>query len=98
MHPDDVADVLNEHPAIREAAVVGVPDDRLGAVPAAALILKEGASAPPLDELEAFLRQRLVAYQIPVHFRFVDDFPRTPSMKPSAPGMRALFATIPVAT
>lgn len=91
VHPDEVAEVLGEHPAVREAAVVGVADERLGAVPAAAIILKEGASAPGDDELKAWLKQRLVAYQVPVHFRFVADFPRTPSMKPSAPGLRALF-------
>jgi acyl-coenzyme A synthetase/AMP-(fatty) acid ligase len=91
VHPDDVVSALNTHPAIREAAVVGVPDARLGAVPAAAIILKEGALAPQIDELKAFLKQKLIAYQVPVHFRFVDDFPRTPSMKPSAPGLQALF-------
>ena len=91
VHPDDVVRVLNDHPAVREAAVVGVPDQRLGAVPAAAVILKEGTTAPPLDELKAWLKERLIAYQVPVHFRYVADFPRTPSMKPSAPGLQALF-------
>lgn len=92
VHPDDVARVLNQHPAIREAAVVGVPDERLGAVPAAALILRDGAEAPDPDALKAWLKERLIAYQVPVHFRVVADFPRTPSMKPSAPGLKALFA------
>ena len=92
IHPDDVVAVLNQHPAVREAAVVGVPDRRLGAVPAAALILKDGAAAPAPDALKAWLKERLIAYQVPVHYRFVDDFPRTPSMKPSAPGLQALFA------
>jgi long-chain acyl-CoA synthetase len=92
VHPDDVVTALNQHPAVREAAVVGVPDGRLGAVPAAALILKEGAVAPTPDALKAWLKDRLIAYQVPVHYRFVTDFPRTPSMKPSAPGLQALFA------
>ena len=91
IHPDDVVRALSDHPAIREAAVVGIPDDRLGAVPAAAIILKEGAAAPATDDLKAWLKDRLIAYQVPVHFRIVPDFPRTPSMKPSAPGLRALF-------
>ena len=91
MHPDDVVQVLNDHPAVREAAVVGVPDRRLGAVPAAAIILKEGAPEPPIDDLRTWLKARLVAYQVPVHFRYVSDFPRTPSMKPSAPGLQTLF-------
>ena len=91
VHPDDVVRALGAHPAVREAAVVGVADARLGAVPAAAIILKDGAVAPAPDELRAWLKDRLIAYQVPVHFRFVSDFPRTPSMKPSAPGLRALF-------
>jgi len=89
VHPDDVVLALNDHPAVRESAVVGVPDQRLGSVPAAAI--KEGASEPPLEELKAWLKSRLIAYQVPVHFRYVSDFPRTPSMKPSAPGLQALF-------
>jgi acyl-CoA synthetase (AMP-forming)/AMP-acid ligase II len=92
VHPDDVVTALNHHPAVRESAVVGVPDERLGAVPAAAIILKDGAPAPAPDDLKAWLKDRLIAYQVPVHIRFVPDFPRTPSMKPSAPGLRALFA------
>ncbi|MEZ5709229.1 MAG: class I adenylate-forming enzyme family protein [Blastomonas sp.] len=91
IHPDDVVRALNEHPDIREAAVVGVSDERLGAVPAAAIILKEGRKAPDTETLKAWLKERLIAYQVPVHFRFVDDFPRTPSLKPSTPGLQALF-------
>ncbi|OGT55008.1 MAG: hypothetical protein A3E01_12070 [Gammaproteobacteria bacterium RIFCSPHIGHO2_12_FULL_63_22] len=92
VHPDDVVKILNEHPAVREAAVIGVPDTRLGAVPAAAIILKEGAQPPLLDDLRTWLKDRLIAYQVPVHILYVDDFPRTPSMKPSAPALQALFA------
>ena len=91
VHPDDVIAALHQHPAVREAAVVGVEDARLGAVPAAAVIVKAGAAAPSEDELRQWLRERLIAYQVPAHIRFVDDFPRTPSLKPAAAGVRALF-------
>ena len=91
VHPDDVVLALNDHPAVRESAVVGIADDRLGAVPAAAIILKDGAATPAESDLKAWLKERLIAYQVPVHIRVVPDFPRTPSMKPSAPGLRALF-------
>lgn len=90
IHPDDVVKALHDHPDIREAAVVGIPDERLGSVPAAAIILREGAIQP--DDLKDFLKQKLIAYQVPVHYRYVSDFPRTPSMKPSTPGLLALFA------
>ncbi len=91
IHPDDVIHILNDHPAVREAAVVGVPDERLGSVPAAAIILRDGAEPPSEADLKAWLKERLIAYQVPVHIRYVADFPRTPSMKPSAPGLQALF-------
>ena len=91
VHPGDVAEAIMAHPAVREAAVVGIPDDRLGAVPAAAIILKAEAEAPPVGDLKSWLRARLLPYQVPVHFRFVEDIPRTPSMKPSAPGLQQLF-------
>ncbi|WP_226018995.1 class I adenylate-forming enzyme family protein [Novosphingobium sp. FKTRR1] len=91
IHPDDVVQALHQHPAVREAAVVGVADARLGAVPAAAIILRAGIDRPDPEVLKAFLKERLIAYQVPLHYRFVEDFPRTPSMKPSAPGLRALF-------
>lgn len=91
IHPDDVVQALNDHPAVREAAVVGVPDERLGAVPAAAIILRDGVAEPSAEEFRTWLKERLIAYQVPVHIRFLSDFPRTPSMKPSAPDLRALF-------
>jgi len=92
IHPEAIVQVLGEHPAVREAAVVGIPDDRLGSVPAAAVILRDGAASPDEEALKAWLRERLLPYQVPVRFRFVEDFPRTPSMKPSAPGLAELFA------
>ena len=91
IHPDDVVQALNAHPAVRESAVIGIADERLGAVPAAAIILKDGAAEPAEDELKAWLRERLITYQVPVQIRVVADFPRTPSMKPSAQGLRAMF-------
>jgi long-chain acyl-CoA synthetase len=90
VHPDDVVRALHEHPSVREASVVGVADARLGAVPAAAIVLREGAAEP--DDLVPFLKERLLPYQVPVHFRMVADLPRTPSMKPSLPDVQALFA------
>ena len=91
VHPDDVVAALVRHPAVREAAVVGVADERLGAVPAAAVILKDGHAAPDAETFRTWLRQHLIPYQVPVHVRFVADYPRTPAMKPSTPGVRALF-------
>jgi acyl-coenzyme A synthetase/AMP-(fatty) acid ligase len=91
--PPDLIKALEQHPAIREAGVVGLADERLGQVPAAAYIVKNGATAPSADELRNFLRERLMPYQIPVRMMAVDDFPRTPSLKISQPALKALFET-----
>jgi acyl-CoA synthetase (AMP-forming)/AMP-acid ligase II len=89
--PDSVVKAMEEHPAIREASVVGIPDERLGAVPVAAYVTVAGAQAPSDAELTAFLRERLTPYQVPVKFRRLEDMPRTPSLKVSMPAVRALF-------
>ena len=89
--PAGVARVLEGHPAVREAAVVGLPDERLGEVPAAMVELKDGATPPSADELAAYAREHLTRYHVPARFLVVDEIPRTPSLKPSYPAMRARF-------
>ncbi len=71
--PDAVEEVLRLHPAVREAAVVGVPDDRLGEVPVAFLVGDTVAD----DELVAHCREHLVPYKVPAAFRWVDALPRS---------------------
>ena len=95
IHPDDVVRVMEQHPAIREAAVVGVPDSRLGEVPVAAIILADGATLPPVADLKAYLKDKLLPYQTPVRFLAVRDLPRTASMKPAVVQIRKLFETSP---
>ena len=87
-----VAAVLMQHPAVREASVVGLPDERLGQVPVAAVELREGAAATTEDDLRAHAARLLSPYQIPVRFKLVVALPRTVSMKVSRPGVLSLFA------
>jgi acyl-CoA synthetase (AMP-forming)/AMP-acid ligase II len=89
--PIDVERVLEAHPAVREASVVGLADARLGAVPAAAVELEPGASATA-DELLEHARRHLTGYQVPVRVLVVDALPRTPSLKVSRPEVRDLLA------
>ncbi len=89
--PDLVADILRQHPAVSDASVVGLPDPRLGEVPVAAVELRPGASVPSEAELIGFARARLLAYQVPVQIRCVDELPRNASLKVMAPAVRALF-------
>jgi len=86
-----VADVLRQHPAIRECVVVGLEDARLGQIPAAAIELKPGTPTVSEAELVSFARERLVPYQVPARFRIVPELPRTVSDKVRRPEVRALF-------
>jgi long-chain acyl-CoA synthetase len=76
--PSVIEDALLAHPAVDEASAVGLPDPRLGEVPAAAVTLVRPASA---DELMDYLASRLTRYQVPVTIKVVDHLPRTPSLK-----------------
>jgi acyl-CoA synthetase (AMP-forming)/AMP-acid ligase II len=92
--PETIERALLLHPAVAEAAVVAVPDERVGEVPGAVVRLDRNAAQPDLAELEAHLRQQVMATHIPVHWRIVDDLPRNASMKIDRPGVKALFDTI----
>jgi long-chain acyl-CoA synthetase len=76
----EVQTALEEHPAVVEAAVVGLPDDRLGQVPAAAVQLAEGVSLDDLD-LRSWLSGRVARYKVPRRFVAVDSLPRTGTRK-----------------
>lgn len=86
-----VAAVLMQHPAVKEAAVIGLPDERLGQIPVAAVELREGVPAPSEAELRAHAQQHLSPYQVPARFKLVPALPRTVSMKVSRPGVLSLF-------
>ncbi|MEU5426349.1 AMP-binding protein [Streptomyces olivoreticuli] len=78
--PREVEDVLYTHPAVREAAVVGVPDDYRGESVMAYVSLRPG-TAPPAAELIAHCRERLAAYKAPREVRILADLPKTTSGK-----------------
>lgn len=81
--PESVRRVLVSHPAVRDAAVVGVPDARLGEVPFAAVEPVGGVPAPSPDELVALVRDALPKHCVPVDLVVVDELPRTQSLKVS---------------
>jgi long-chain acyl-CoA synthetase len=80
VYPREVEEVLYEHPAVREVAVVGRAHASLGEEVAAVVSLKEGAEATP-DELRDFARQRVAAYKYPRTVAIVDDLPKGPTGK-----------------
>jgi long-chain acyl-CoA synthetase len=83
VQPEQVRKALERHPSVAEAAVVPLPDTRLGQVPAAAVELRPGAPAPDPAELIAIAREVLTPYEVPVHVTIVDALPRTVSSKVS---------------
>jgi long-chain acyl-CoA synthetase len=80
VYPREVEEVLYEHPAVAEAAVVGVPHPELGEEVAAAVALKPGASVTP-EELREYVRSQVAAYKYPRRLWFVDALPKGPTGK-----------------
>jgi long-chain acyl-CoA synthetase len=80
VYPREIEEVLNAHPAVLEAAVIGRPDERLGEEVVAFISLRPGTSAEPA-EVVAFCRERLAAYKYPREVIVVDDLPKGPSGK-----------------
>ena len=78
--PREVEDVLYQHEAVREAAVVGVPDPYRGETVKAYVSLRPGQSATA-EELIAFCRQQMAAYKYPRQIEFLDELPKTVSGK-----------------
>ena len=76
----EVEAVLEDHPDVVEAAVVPLPDERLGEVPGAAVRLREGATLD-VSSLAAHAREHLAHYKVPVRYVAVDDLPRTGTNK-----------------
>jgi long-chain acyl-CoA synthetase len=80
VYPREIEEVLYEHPAVREVAVVGVPHESLGEEVGAAVALKNDADAT-VDELRSYVKEQVAAYKYPRKIWFVDDLPKGPTGK-----------------
>jgi long-chain acyl-CoA synthetase len=80
VYPREVEELLFEHPAIREAAVVGVPHDQWGEEVGAAVVLEPGEEVAP-EEISAWVRERIAAYKYPRVVWFLDELPKGPTGK-----------------
>jgi len=80
LFPGEVEELLITHPAVAEAAVIGVPDEEFGQRLAAYLVLREGQALSE-DEARAFVRQNLARFKVPRDVLFIDELPRTPTGK-----------------
>ena len=94
IYATDVEAVILEHPAVREAAVVGVPHDVLGEDVARLGRAKPGA-ALDAEELQAFCAERLADYKRPRIVHFVDELPRNATGKVTKHVLRASVEAAP---
>jgi long-chain acyl-CoA synthetase len=90
----EVEAVLLQHPAVQNAAAIGLPDARLGHVPAAAVVLRDDYPSEVTEaELIAWARERLSPYKVPVKVKFVVAIPLTQLLKVSRPQLRELLSS-----
>jgi long-chain acyl-CoA synthetase len=80
VYPREIEEVLHEHPAVAEVAVIGIPDIELGEEVGAAVTLRPGATATPA-ELREFVRERVAGYKYPRHAWLVPELPKGPTGK-----------------
>jgi long-chain acyl-CoA synthetase len=80
VYPREIEEVLYEHEAVSEAAVLAVPDDKLGEEVGAAVVLREGKDADA-DELKAYVKERVANYKYPRKIWFLDELPKGPTGK-----------------
>ena len=87
----EIEDVLRQHPAVKEVAVVGVEDDLWGEPVAAAVVPAEGEGID-LATLREWCAGRLTRYKVPKKLAVVDDFPRNAMGKVMKPGVKGPMA------
>jgi acyl-CoA synthetase (AMP-forming)/AMP-acid ligase II len=74
-YPAEIEGFLLEHPAVAQAAVIGVPDDRLGQVGKAFIVVKDGKTAVSCDELIEWSRDRMAGFKVPRFVEFLEELP-----------------------
>ena len=78
VYPRSIEEALHEHPDVREAAVIGVPDPYRGQAAKAFVVLRDGAASLTLDALRAFLSDRIGRHEIPTQLEIRETLPHTP--------------------
>lgn len=91
IYPREIEDILGEHPAVSQTAVIGVPHPKWGEAVTALVALRPGMSADPA-ELIALVAGRKGSFQAPKTVEFVDTIPQTPLGKPDKKALRAAYA------
>src|SRR4051794_16479484 len=81
VYPREVEEVLYGHPAVQEAAVIGVPDDKMGEEVGAAVVLKPDCGEVSSEELRDYVKGEVAGYKYPRKVWFVDELPKGPTGK-----------------
>ncbi|WP_067695956.1 long-chain fatty acid--CoA ligase [Nocardia jejuensis] len=87
----DLENAVVGHPSVAEAAVIGVPDEKWDERPLVAVVLAEGAEVKP-EELRDFLSDKFAKWQLPEHWAFIDEVPKTSVGKFDKKRLRAQYA------
>jgi acyl-CoA synthetase (AMP-forming)/AMP-acid ligase II len=93
--PETVSQALRQHELVGDAALVGIPDERLGQVPVGFVEPRLNGRLPDPAALIAYLREQLPPYQVPVAIHVLASLPRTPSLKVNLAALRELAANPP---
>jgi long-chain acyl-CoA synthetase len=80
VYPREIEEVLYEHPAVKEAAVIGIPDDTMGEEVGAAIVLKEGEDSDAAV-IRDYVKGEVAGYKYPRRVWFVDELPKTATGK-----------------
>ncbi len=93
IYPREIEDLMSQHPAVSQVAVIGVPHQKWGEAVTAIVVLKPGQNADA-GELTAVVAQHKGSFQAPKSVIFVDAIPQTPVGKPDKKALRAQYATV----
>jgi len=92
--PQEVEEVLYQHPAVLEVGVVGAPDPVYGEIVIAFVVLREGRQATP-EQLHQFARQLLADYKVPERILYLDELPKSPTGKVQRRALKEMLLAQP---
>lgn len=89
VYPNEIEEILVSHPAVKEAAVIGVPNEKTGEAVKAFIVKRAGKENITVDELKQYCQDRLTHYKLPKFYEFVPDLPKSPVGKVLRRALRA---------